>query len=348
MKIEQGVPLARYTSLELGGPAEHFAQINARAELIEALSWARARGLPVTVLGGGSNVIASDRGVSGLVLRMQTQGVSLDASGLVSAQAGESWDGLVERCVAEQLSGIECLSGIPGSVGAAPIQNIGAYGQELSQTVKAVEVLDRQSLTAHWVEPAACGFGYRQSRWKRAPGEEIVLALQLQLAPDTRPRVHYAELVRALGDSEPTPALVRERVLELRRDKSMLLEAGSGDPNRRSVGSFFLNPVVSASEAQRVCELALARGAIKDATELPQYTQADGTVKLSAAWLIERSGTHKGERHGAVGVSSRHCLALVHHGGGTTQALLDLAAELRRRVQRSFGLDLELEPVRLG
>lgn len=348
MKIEQGVPLARYTSLELGGPAEHFAQIRARDELIEALSWARAEDLHVTVLGGGSNVIASDHGVSGLVLRMETQGVSLDASGLVSAEAGESWDGLVERCVAAQLSGIECLSGIPGSVGAAPIQNIGAYGQELSQTVAAVEVLDMQNLSTRWVEPAACGFSYRQSRWKRAPGQEIVLALRLQLAPNARPNVHYAELVRALGDSEPTPARVRQRVLELRRNKSMLLEAATNDPNRRSVGSFFLNPVVSAGEAQRVCELARARGAIKDASELPQYPQTDGTVKLSAAWLIERSGTHKGERHGAVGVSSRHCLALVHHGGGTTQALLDLATELRARVQRCFGIELELEPVRLG
>jgi len=340
LQIEKGVSLAPYTSLELGGAAEYFARIRERDQLVEALSWAHKAGQRVTLLGGGSNVIVSDRGVSGLVLRMETEGVALDsATGLVTAQAGESWERLVERCVAAELSGIECLSGIPGSVGAAPIQNIGAYGQELSQTVKAVEVLDVRALTTRWVEAAACGFSYRQSRWKRAPGDEVVLALALQLAPHARPHVHYAELLRALSGAEPTPRLVRDRVLELRRNKSMLLEAASHDPNRRSVGSFFLNPVVSASEAERVRA---------NAGELPQYPQADGTVKLSAAWLIEHAGTHKGERHGAVGVSSKHCLALVHHGGGTTRALLDLAAELRARVHDRFGIALELEPVRLG
>ena len=340
LQIEQGVSLAPYTSLELGGVAEHFARIRERDQLLEALCWARKVGQRVTVLGGGSNVVVSDSGIQGLVLRMETLGMSIDSStGLVTAQAGESWDKLVERSVAAQLSGIECLSGIPGSVGAAPIQNIGAYGQELSQTVKAVEVLDMRSLGTRWVTPADCGFSYRQSRWKRAPGQEVVLALQLQLAPQARPHVHYAELVRALAGAEPTTARVREQVLELRRNKSMLLEAESSDPNRRSVGSFFLNPVVSASEAARVRELA---------GELPQYPQTDGTVKLSAAWLIEHAGTHKGERHGAVGVSSRHCLALVHHGGGTTRALLDLADALRARVRHSFGIELEQEPVRLG
>lgn len=340
LQIDQGVSLAPYTSLELGGAAEYFARIHERDQLIEALSWAHKAGLRVTMLGGGSNVIVSDSGIAGLVLRMETRGLALDsASGLVTAQAGESWDALALRCVATELSGIECMSGIPGSVGAAPIQNIGAYGQELSQTVKAVEVLDMRSLATHWVERAACDFSYRHSRWKRDPGQEVVLALQLQLAPRARPHVHYAELVRALADAEPTPLLVRQHVLELRRNKSMLLEAASTDPNRRSVGSFFLNPIVSTSEAARVRALA---------GELPQYPQADGTVKLSAAWLIERSGTHKGERHGAVGVSSRHTLALVHHGGGTTRALLDLAAELRARVQKSFGVELEIEPQRLG
>jgi UDP-N-acetylmuramate dehydrogenase len=236
------------------------------------------------------------------------------------------------------------LSGIPGSVGAAPIQNIGAYGQELSAAVKAVEVLDMQTLSTHWVAPDACAFSYRQSRWKRAAGSEVVMALQLQLAPNARPQLRYAELLRALGDAEATPSRVRACVLELRRNKSMLLEATASDPNRRSVGSFFLNPIVSASEAARVSELARQSGA----SELPQYPQADGSVKLAAAWLIERSGTHKGERHGAVGISTRHTLALVHHGGGTTRALLELAELVRARVQASFGIVLELEPVRLG
>ena len=344
--MQRNVSLAAYTSLELGGAAEHFAQINTREELLEALTWAHDKGLRVNMLGGGSNVIVSDAGVQGVTLRMATQGMSIEAgTGCVTAQAGENWDDLVAQCVTAQLSGIECLSGIPGSVGAAPIQNIGAYGQELSSTVKAVEVLDVQTLQSHWVERADCAFSYRQSRWKHAPGREIVLALQLDLTPNGQPAVNYAELTRALHGDEPTPSRVRERVLELRRGKSMLLE---NDENRRSVGSFFMNPIVSASEAQRVCDVAAQRGLINRASELPQYPQADARVKLSAAWLIERSGTHKGERHGAVGISTKHCLALVHHGGGTTRALLELAEQVRARVQHSFGIELELEPVRLG
>lgn len=349
LHIAQHVPLAAYTSLELGGPAEYFAKITSRDQLLEALTWARKSALAVHVIGGGSNLIVSDAGLPGLTLLMATQGATIEpATGHVGAQAGESWDGLVERCVQAQLSGIECLSGIPGSVGAAPIQNIGAYGQELSATVKAVEVLDLSSLQSSWVQPEDCGFSYRHSRWKRAPGREVVLALQLALEPNAQPHVHYAELVRALNGDQPTPSRVRQCVLDLRRSKSMLLERASTDPNRRSVGSFFLNPIVSASEAERVCQVALQSGLIKDPSELPQYPQADARVKLAAAWLIERSGTQKGERHGAVGISSRHTLALVHHGAGTTQALLDLAERVRARVQHSFGIELELEPVRLG
>jgi UDP-N-acetylmuramate dehydrogenase len=344
--MQRNVSLAAYTSLELGGPAEHFVKIDTREELLEALAWAAQSGLTVNVLGGGSNVIVSDAGLEGLTLLMATRGVAIDTdSGRVTAEAGENWDALVERCVQAQLSGIECLSGIPGSVGAAPIQNIGAYGQELSSTVKAVEVLDVHTLQTHWVERADCAFSYRHSRWKHAPGREIVLSLQLDLAPGAQPTLQYAELTRALHGETPTPSRVRERVLELRRNKSMLLE---NDENRRSVGSFFMNPIVAASEAERVCELALQRSLIKHASELPQYPQADARVKLSAAWLIERSGTHKGERHGAVGISTKHCLALVHHGGGSTHALLELAEQVRARVQHSFGIALELEPVRLG
>jgi UDP-N-acetylmuramate dehydrogenase len=345
--IDQGVSLAAYTSLELGGPAQYFAKISAREELLEALAWAQSRQLRVTVLGGGSNVIVSDGGVAGLVLQMATRGVSVDAvSGRVGAQAGERWDALVAQCVQAQLSGIECLSGIPGSVGAAPIQNIGAYGQELSHTVEAVEVLDVASLQSHWVARAACDFSYRNSRWKRAPGAEIVLALQLQLAAaaGAAANIRYAELERALAGREPTPERVRETVLELRRSKSMLLEAAASDPNRRSVGSFFLNPVVSVAEAERVVALARSR----NLGEPPQYPQADGTLKLSAAWLIERAGTLKGERHGAVGISSKHTLALIHHGGGSTRALLELAELVRERVKRSFGIELEPEAVHLG
>lgn len=351
LHIDRDVPLAGHTTLELGGPAQYFAKIHTRDELLEALAWVRKHGLALTVLGGGSNVVVSDRGVPGLVIVMATQGCQLDYAAdscRVSAQAGERWDTIVARSVHEQLTGIECLSGIPGSAGAAPLQNIGAYGQELSQCVEAVEVLDISSGESHFVAARDCGFGYRCSRWKRQPGREIVLSVRLRLQRDAPPTPRYAELTRALAGQAPSLPLVRSTVLSLRRAKSMLHEPGSLDPNRRSVGSFFLNPIVSASEAQRVAALAQARGLIATADGLPQFAQPDGRLKLSAAWLIERSGTHKAERRDAVGISSQHCLALVHHGGGSSRALIALAAEVRARVQASFAITLDPEPVMLG
>lgn len=353
LRIEQDVLLAPYTTLQLGGPAEHFARIAERAQLSEALAWARARSLPVCVLGGGSNVIVSDAGVRGLVLVLATRGVELappDAAHpdeqLLEAQAGEPWDPLVERCVRADLCGIECLSGIPGTVGAAPVQNIGAYGQELGECLQAVEVLDLADMSTRWLPREACQLSYRHSRWKQQPGRELVLAVRLVLQRAGAPRVRYAELAAAVSSTTPSLAEVRDAVLGLRRGKSMLLDPA--DPNGRSVGSFFMNPIVPPEVADSVLQTARAQGLISDAGALPRYPQADGRVKLSAAWLIERAGTHKGERRGPVGVSSRHTLALVHHGGGTTAALLALAAELAERVRAVFGVTLEREPVLLG
>jgi len=353
LRIERDVLLAPYTTLQLGGPAEYFARIEGRPQLLEALGWARARSLPVCVLGGGSNVVVSDAGVRGLVLIIAMRGVCFappvaDRPGeqLLEAHAGEVWDAVVERCVRAGLSGIECLSGIPGTVGAAPIQNIGAYGQELAECLQAVEVLDLTDLTTRWLAHAECELSYRFSRWKRQPGRELVLAVRLALQRGATPNVRYAELQAAVGSTAPDVAQVRDAVLGLRRGKSMLLDAA--DPNSRSVGSFFMNPVLSAEAALRVLQTSLAQGVIADESALPRYPQPDGRVKLSAAWLIERSGTHKGERRGPVGVSSRHSLALVHHAGGTSAALLALAAELQARVRATFGVELEREPVLLG
>jgi len=353
LHIEHAVPLASYTSLQLGGPAEHFARIEDRAQLMAALTLARARDLPLTLLGGGSNVVVSDAGVRGLVLVMATRGVELlpadparPAEQLVEAQAGESWDALVERCVAQDLAGLECLSGIPGTVGAAPLQNIGAYGQELSDTLRAVEVLDLESLTTRWLERDACELGYRDSRWKHQPGRELVLAVRLALQRGGAATLRYAELQAAVPTAAPSLSQVRSAVLGLRRGKSMLLDPA--DPNRRSVGSFFMNPVVSPQLAERVLQVALDAGMIADAAALPRYPQPDGRLKLSAAWLIERAGIQKGERHGAVGVSSRHTLALVHHGGGSSAELLQLAASVQERVHTTFGIELAREPVLLG
>jgi UDP-N-acetylmuramate dehydrogenase len=340
LRIERDVPLAPFTTLELGGRAQHFAEVQSRAELLEGLAWARERGLPVSVIAGGSNVLISDRGIAGLVLRMRTRGVEFAAE-RVSVEAGENWDELVAACVQRELCGLECLSGIPGSVGATPIQNVGAYGQEVASSITRVDVLDRQTLQSAWWEPAACGFGYRSSRFKREPGRFIVLAVEFGLRAGVPDPPRYPELARALA-ADASVGAVRRCVLALRRAKSMLLEAD--DDNRRSAGSFFLNPVLSAAQADEVERRASALGA----SELPRYLQADGTMKLSAAWLIEHSGTHKAERLGHVGVSSKHTLSLVHHGDGSSSELLALAELVRERVQNVFGVQLTAEPVLMG
>ena len=350
LAIADRVPLAPHTTLELGGPAEHLARIDTRAALLDALAWAKARNLPVTVLGSGSNVVVSDRGLPGLVLLMETRGVKFARDGeLVHAEveAGEDWDAFVARCVDEELAGIECLSGIPGRVGATPIQNVGAYGQEVAQRIQAVEVLDRLTLHGSWLDAAACDFGYRASRFKREPQRFVVLAVRFALEPRGAPTLRYPELTRALADhTEPTLAAVRDAVRALRRSKSMLLEAG--DENRRSAGSFFLNPLVEPAIAEAVSQRARALGVHVDHATPPRYLQADGRLKLSAAWLIEHSGTRKAERDGQVGVSSRHALALVNHGGARTRELIAFAKKLRDRVRTAFGVELVPEPVMLG
>jgi UDP-N-acetylmuramate dehydrogenase len=344
--IAHGVPLGPRTTLELGGSAEHFVEVDDLAGLRGALAWADAAGCPVTVLGGGSNVLVADGGVPGLVVAMAIRGLDVHRSGdvlAVRAAAGERWDDVVARTVAHGATGIECLSGIPGSVGATPIQNVGAYGQEIAEVVTRVCALDRSTRELEWVGRERCGFGYRTSVFKRSPGRHVIVEVELALPLARAPSIRYAELARALGDRPLTVTTIRDTVLALRRGKSMVLDAA--DENRRSVGSFFTNPIVEASVAAQVA--GRARAIAPDAV-VPSWPQADGRFKLAAAWLIERSGTVRGERDGAVGVSSRHSLALVHHGGGTTRALLGLADRVAGRVRDVFGVDLELEPVRLG
>jgi UDP-N-acetylmuramate dehydrogenase len=351
LAIADQVPLAPHTTLELGGPAQHFARITDRSTLLEALAWAKARTLPVTILGGGSNVVVSDRGVSGLVLLMATQGITLVRQGDVvhaTVEAGENWDGFVARSVHEDLAGLECLSGIPGKVGATPIQNVGAYGQEVASSIVGVEVLDRSSWQTTWLDAAACEFDYRASLFKRAPERFIVLAVRFALAPGGPPTLRYTELAHAMAasDEPATLAAVRDAVRTLRRAKSMLLEPH--DDNRRSAGSFFLNPIVEPAEADALWARVQTLGLAASRRDVPCYPQPDGRQKLSAAWLIDHSGTHKGERSGHIGVSSRHALALVHHGGASSAELLAFATKLRERVRATFGIELVPEPVMLG
>jgi UDP-N-acetylmuramate dehydrogenase len=347
--IRNDVPLASFTSLELGGPARFFADVASEAQVIEALDFAEQNGLPVFVLGGGSNLVVADEGFDGLVLHTNWRGLrfhELDGEVRLESAAGEPWDDVVAATVQRHLSGLECLSGIPGRAGSTPVQNVGAYGHEVADTLHSVRVLDRQSRDVRTVPASMCGFSYRHSVFKDEPDRYLVLSLTFALRPGV-PQVRYQDLARALADTAvPTPAQVREVVLRLRAEKSMVADAH--DPNRRSAGSFFTNPVLSASEAQRVVDQAVSEKIVRAPEDVPRYPAGDGRVKLAAGWLIEKSGITRGLRMGNVGVSSRHALALVHHGGGSTAELIRLAEHVRDTVARRFGVTLRPEPVFLG
>jgi UDP-N-acetylmuramate dehydrogenase len=344
------VPLAPRTTLGLGGPARHLVAVTDEPTLVEALRWAHARALPVLVLGGGSNLIVGDGGWDGLVVHVALRGFEPKRSEgrlRLKVAAGEPWDDVVAQTGREGWAGLECLSGIPGSTGATPVQNVGAYGQEVSEVIAAVHVWDRLDGCRRVLAPAQCGFGYRDSTFKRDPDRAIVLAVDLELRPGGAPTLRYAELARAFeGTASPSLTDVRERVLELRRSKSMVLDPA--DPNRRSAGSFFTNPVVDVAVAAALVEQALREGVVDRAAAVPRFATDDGRVKLAAAWLIEAAGFRKGERRGAVGISSRHALALVHHGGGRTRDLLAFAEEIQAGVRARFGIELRPEPVLVG
>jgi UDP-N-acetylmuramate dehydrogenase len=348
--IRDGVPLAPFTTLELGGPARHFVEAADEGAVVEALRFADDRQLPVTILGGGSNLVVADAGFDGLVVRIATRGKRWEAAAdggevAVTAAAGEPWDALVAEAVGRGLGGLECLSGIPGLVGATPIQNVGAYGQEVAETIRAVRVLERGAWKTRDLSPAECGFGYRDSAFKRDPARFVVLAVTFGLRSGAAPTLRYRELAEHLA-KEPHPGLAdaRAAVLALRARKSMVIAAG--DPNRRSVGSFFTNPILDARQADAVAARAVADGA--GGGSMPRWPAPDGRVKLSAGWLIERAGIAKGLRRGPVGVSSAHALALVHHGGGTTAALIALGQEICEVVRTRFGVTLVPEPNFVG
>jgi len=351
---QRAVPLAPRTTLELGGAAAYLLSIRAESEIAPALEWAEREALPVFVLGGGSNLLVSDAGFRGLVLAMESRGIATlrsdndrgEACMRVTAAAGEPWDELVALTVRNGWQGLECLSGIPGLVGATPVQNVGAYGQEVADTIVAVGVVDRRTKVARSLTAQECLFAYRDSALKRDPERYVVSWVCFELRIGAPPALKYAELQKALPDHpSPTLDVVRETVIALRRKKSMVLDAF--DPNRRSAGSFFTNPIVSSETAERVVARALAAGIVKAPSEVPRWPEKDGRVKLAAGWLIERAGVVKGTRVGNVGISTAHALALVHHGGGTTTELLALADDVRRKVREAFGVELEREPVLL-
>lgn len=347
LPLVQGVSLAPLTTLGLGGPADVFLRATTDAALARGLDWARNAGLPVLVFGGGSNLVIGDEGFGGLALQVATRGIAsrTTAEGIeVSAAAGEPWDAFVDFVTTEGWAGLECLAGIPGLVGATPVQNVGAYGQEVAETLLRVRVLDRETLAVRWLDARALDFAYRDSLLRREPTRFVVLEVVFGLRPGGLPSLRYGELARALAD-EPLPSLarVRQTVVALRRKKSMVLDAK--DPNTQSAGSFFVNPVVDAATADAVRQKAVALGLVPAPDQVPSWPLEGGRVKLAAGWLIERAGFARGERWGAVGLSSAHALALVHHGGGTTRALVALARRIQQGVEERFGVRLEPEPM---
>jgi UDP-N-acetylmuramate dehydrogenase len=339
-------PLAPHCTLRIGGPARYLVEAIDEATVAEAHAWASARRLPVRVLGGGSNLVIADEGVDGLVLKIALRGVTErpGRDGVeVTAAAGEPWDALVRHTVDRGWAGLECLSGIPGLVGATPIQNVGAYGQEVSDTVTMVRALDGETGQVVTLGPADCGFGYRDSLFKsRAPGRYVVLAVTYRLAPGGAPNVRYADIARELearAVARPSLIEVRETVLKVRRSKSMVLDPG--DPNARSCGSFFLNPIVDA-------EALAAIDARATGLSMPRWPQPDGRVKLSAAWLIERAGFTRGQADGPVGLSTRHTLAIVCHDGARARDVVAFARRVRAGVEQRFGVRLHPEPIFWG
>ena len=342
LDIERDVPLAPLTTLELGGPASYFVRAEREPTVVDALRWARAEGIPAAILAGGSNLVVPDAGYRGLVIQMAIGDLAFRRDGRVHAGAGVPWESVVDGALARNWAGIECLTGIPGSTGATPIQNVGAYGQEVSEVVERVRVIHRDDLGVQHLAAAECGFDYRTSLFKQDPTRFVVTGVDFALRADGEPTVRYAELERSLETPSPSLEEVRSTVLELRRRKSMVLDPH--DPNRRSAGSFFLNPVVSDDEALRIVEQALRGGLVDDPAEVPRYPIDEGRTKLAAGWLIEQSGIAKGTRRGAMGVSSRHALALVHHGGGTTPQLLRLAGEIPPRVAERFRVRPQQKP----
>jgi len=338
------VLLAPMTTLGVGGNARWFMRATTVEDVAAAHTWCEDSGAPLFVLGGGSNVVVADRGVDGLVLQVAIGGVDFHPRGgrtVLRIGAGEPWDDVVAASVSRGLAGLECLSGIPGSAGGTPVQNVGAYGQEVSQTIADVTVLDRRSGGITVLSRAECGFAYRMSRFKREDaGRFIVCDVLFELSPGP-PTVTYPDVVSHLersGVVAPALADVRDAVLSIRRRKGMVID--SSDSDTRSVGSFFMNPVVDADRHARLASAATG--------PVPGFVLGGGKVKIPAAWLIEQSGFARGYQSGAVGVSSKHPLAIVNRGAATARDVLALAARIKRQVADRFGIWLRPEPAFIG
>lgn len=346
MLLRENVPLAPLTTLQVGGAARYFVEGKNVDEVREALEVARARKLPFFVLGGGSNLVIADSGWPGLVLKIAITGINHEGHHPVRFEvaAGEDWDQFVAVTVQHDCGGIECLSGIPGSVGGTPVQNVGAYGQEVAETIDSVQVLDLNDGKEKELFRDDCGFRYRTSIFNTSQRNRyIILRVNFLLTHGAEPRIAYADLQKyfAARSTPPTLAETREAVRRIRASKAMLIVPG--DEDSRSAGSFFKNPVLSSEAFDELARRAAARG-----LKLPSYPALEAQKKVSAAWLVEHSGFAKGFGDGAVGISRKHALAIVNRGGARAADVLALKNQIQQRVQETWGIKLETEPVLVG
>jgi UDP-N-acetylmuramate dehydrogenase len=343
------VPLARLTTFGVGGPAQLFVHAASQVDVMAAVEYARSNHLPLFVLGGGSNLVVADAGFKGLVLKIGLMGVKVrDGLGRrreYEAGAGEDWDALVARAVADNCAGIETLSGIPGTVGGTPVQNVGAYGQEVAETIQSVRALDLHTMRVEELSNAECGFSYRTSIFNSsAAGRHIVLSVTYSLEPGGAARITYADLKKHFGESggHPTLQQTREAVRAIRLSKAMLIVPD--DEDCRSAGSFFKNPIIDVAMYEEIA--AIAAGKRQNAP--PKYPAGEGKVKLSAAWLVENAGFARGYAKGNAGISRKHSLAIVNRGGATAAEIVALKDEVQHGVAAAFGIRLHPEPVMLG
>lgn len=355
MDLIENKPLAPFTTFGIGGPARWFVEAQSEEEIAEAAAWAGERNVPLFVLGGGSNLLVSDAGFNGLVLRVGLRGIEVPDSSEASGQtiyqvaAGEDWEHFVQRTVEDSCAGLECLAGIPGTVGGTPVQNVGAYGQEVASAIHRVRAFDLQQHEFVEFAAADCGFAYRRSRFNSTDrGRYVVTRVDYRLTPGGAPTVRYAELQRTIAEAqaegrEATLAEVADVVRRIRQAKGMLLV--EDDPDCRSAGSFFKNPVVDEEQLARIAAVSE-----KAPPRFPAGAGAEnqGRVKVPAAWLIEQAGFAKGFAHGAAAISSRHTLALVNRGGASAAEVLSLADEIADAVESRFAIRIETEPVLVG
>ena len=347
MDITENVPLAPLTTLKVGGPARYFIEAQTTAEVSQAVEFSRSRSLPLFVLGGGSNLVISDTGWPGLVLKIGITGINHRHGRdevIFEAGAGEDWDKFVGMVVAHNIGGLECLSGIPGSVGGTPVQNVGAYGQEVASAIDSVIALDLRDGQLHELCKEACGFSYRTSIFNTAErGRYIIVQVNYSLRHGGEANIAYADLKKYFAgwSEKPTLANTRDAVRKIRAGKGMLITAG--DDDCRSAGSFFKNPILSAAQYQQLN----ARAAAKN-LQIPSYPALDAQKKVSAAWLVEHSGFSRGYGNGPVGISRKHALAIVNRGNATAADVLALKEDIQQRVEEIWGIALEPEPVLVG